>query len=142
MSKSLAISKSFRTPCARVNRGRSRILLTISLVLSMWLASTPAAYSAGLLFLRDAPVRFFSEEDWRLFKNAIQDTLGNVPDGETSSWQNRVTGSEGAMKPLKTYHHNGTTCRSLEMLNRAAGRTGQSVFEFCKQADGAWKVAP
>jgi surface antigen len=129
---------SFGMPSS-VARGRARILLGSSLVLSSWLAFMPA-YGAGLLFLKDAPARFFSEEDWRLLKKGVRRTLEEVPDGETSSWQNPATGSAGAMKPLKTYQDNGTKCRTLEIYNRAAGRTGQSVLDFCKQADGTWKT--
>jgi surface antigen len=109
--------------------------LTISI-----LAAPEPSYSAGLLFLKEAPIRFFSEEDRRLFKEAVQRTLEKVPDGEISSWQNPATESAGVMKPTRTYQDNGTTCRTMEILNRAAGRTGESVIDFCKQADGKWKL--
>jgi hypothetical protein len=48
-------------------------------------------------------VRFFNEEDWRLFKKAVKSTLVKQPDGEISSWKNPATGSAEALKALKTY---------------------------------------
>jgi hypothetical protein len=34
------------------------------------------------------------------------------------------------------------TCRTLEILNRAAGRTGQeNAFDLCRRSDGNWKLA-
>jgi surface antigen len=108
-------------------------------VLCVWVASAPV-YSARSQFLREAPVSFFNEEDVRLFKEAVHRTLEKVPDGEISSWQNPATESAGVMKPIKTYQDNGTTCRTLEILNRAAGRTRETEFDFCKQPDGKWKL--
>ena len=129
---------SFGMP-SRVTRGHGRILMASSLALNTWLTSTPA-HNAGVSFLKEAPVRFFNEEDRRLFKEAVQRTLEKVPDGEISSWKNPATESAGVMKPIRTYQDNGTTCRTVEILNRAAGRTGESVIDFCKQADGKWKL--
>ena len=121
-----------------VRRAYGGMPSTVVFVLCVWVASAPV-YSAGLLFLKEAPVRFFSEKDRRLFKEAVQRTLEKVPDGEISSWKNPATESAGVMKPIRTYQDNGTTCRTLEILNRATGRTGvESVIDFCKQADGKW----
>jgi len=118
------------------------MLSTVVFVLGIWVASIPV-YSAGWLFLKEAPIRFFSEQDRRLFKEAVQRTLEKVPDREISSWKNPATESAGAMKPIRTYQDNGKTCRTLEILNRAAGRTGQEIIvDFCKRADGNWKLVP
>ena len=118
------------------------MLCAAALTISILAAPVPS-YSAGLLFLKEAPIRFFTEEDRRLFKQAVLRTLEKVPDGKMSSWENPATESAGVMKPTRTYHDNGMMCRTLEILNRAAGRTGQeSVVDFCKQAKGKWKLVP
>jgi surface antigen len=97
--------------------------------------------STGLLLFKEAPARFFSEEDWRLVNQAVRRTLEKVPDGKTSSWENSATGSYGVIKPTRTYHDMGMTCRTLEILNHAAGRTGQeNLFDFCKRGAGTWEL--
>jgi hypothetical protein len=125
-----------------VGRRRGGIACAVVFVLGVGVAPIPV-YSAGLLFLKEAPIRFFSEEDRRLFKEAIQRTLEKVPDGKTSSWEKPATESAGVMKPIRTYQNNGMTCRTLEILNRAAGRTGQeNAFDFCRRGEGKWKLEP
>jgi hypothetical protein len=128
-------------PSSSLKRKRGRIGFTILLAVTISLPLMPVD-SAGLLFLHDAPARFFNDKDWRILKTAIHHTLESVPDGETRVWQNKATGSKGVLKPVKTYQHQGTQCRTLKILNSAAGRTGESVFDFCKQAHGLWKLAP
>jgi hypothetical protein len=128
-------------PSSSVKRKHGRFGFTILLALTTSLTFMPV-YSAGLLFLHDAPARFFNDKDWRILKKAVNHTLEEVPDGETSVWQNKATGSKGVLKPVKTYQHQGTKCRTLKILNEAAGRTGESVFDFCQQAHDRWKLAP
>jgi hypothetical protein len=122
-----------------VRRAYGGMPSTVVFVLCVWVASAPV-YSVGLRFLKEAPVSFFNEEDRRLLKEAVHRTLEKVPDGEISSWQNPATESAGVMKPIRTYQDNGTRCRTLEILNRAAGRTRETEFDFCKQPDGKWKL--
>jgi hypothetical protein len=124
-----------------VARKHSRFGFTILLAVTTSLPFMPVD-SAGLLFLHDVPARFFNDQDWRILKKAVNHTLEAVPDGKTRVWQNKATGSKGVLKPVKTYPHQGTKCRTLKILNEAAGRTGESVFDFCQQANGLWKLAP
>jgi surface antigen len=136
------IAVRFKHLALLVRRAHGAMLCAGALSISSWAAPAPS-YSAGLLFLKEAPIRFFSEEDQRLFKQAVLRTLEKVPDGKTSSWKNPATESAGAMKPIRTYQDNGRTCRTLRILNRAGGRTGQeNAFDFCRRGEGNWKAAP
>ena len=127
-------------PSSCDKRKRGRLGFTILLALTTSLPFMPVD-SAGLGFLHNAPARFFNDQDWRILKKAVNHTLEAVPDGKTRVWQNKATGSKGVLKPVKTYQHKGTKCRTLKILNEAAGRTAESVFDFCKQANDLWKLA-
>jgi hypothetical protein len=136
------IAVTYKNLDSFVRRAHGAMLSTVVIILGVGLAPIPA-YSAGLLFLKEAPIRFFNEADRRLFKEAVLRTLEKVPDGKTSSWENPATESAGVMKPIRTYHNNGMTCRTLEILNRAGGRTGQeNAFDFCRRGEGKWKLVP
>src|SRR3712207_8760066 len=131
---------SFKQLVVFVARVRGGIVCAGALSISIWAVPAPSD-SAGLLFLKEAPIRFFSEEDRRLFKEAVLRTLEKVPNGKTSSWVNPATKSAGVMKPIRTYQDNGMRCRTLEILNRAGGRTGQeNAFDFCRRGEGQWKL--
>lgn len=135
------MSKTYASRRLCPKPGRGRALLAVCLTLGMWMTSV-TAYSAGLGFLKGAPVRYFSEKDWRLLKNASKRALENGRDGETIKWKNPHTGSSGAVTPTKTFEQEGSECRTLKIQNTAAGRTDEAAYDFCKQADGTWKIPP
>lgn len=118
-----------------------KALLAIAVTLGVWMTSV-TAYGAGLGFLKESPVRYFTDEDWRLLKNASQRALEKGQDGETSEWQNPDTDSSGALTPTRSFRQDGSECRTLIIQTAAAGRTSEGTYDFCKQADGTWKMAP
>jgi surface antigen len=105
------------------------------------LVSLPVA-AMNWSFLKHAPVSHFTEKDWDLMGEAGREALANAPDGETVGWSNANTGAFGTIQPLKTYKARGTTCRRTEVYNNAGKASGTSQFDFCRQEDGSWHVAP
>ncbi len=72
----------------------------------------------------------------------LQEALDQAPDGDTRGWNNPETGAFGTIQPLNSYEAGGSNCRRTEIFNSAKGTSGTSRFDFCKQPDGKWKVAP
>lgn len=96
--------------------------------------------AANLLFARDMPISQMNDADLSIMSSAIEETLAKVSDGDTHEWSNPETGAGGTLRPLSTSEHDGTQCRRLEVSNHARGRSARSVLDYCRQADGSWRL--
>ena len=112
------------------------------LVTSLGLALSLPVAAMNWGFLEDAPAGHFTDGDWSLMGKTTQEALDQAADGDTRGWNNTKTGAFGTIQPLNTYDRDGVTCRLTEIFNSAKGAIGTSRFDFCKQPDGSWKVAP
>lgn len=116
----------------------SRFTLAVVALLAVPLAVNAANWR----FLKHSPASKFTDQDFALFTSAGQEALNEAPDGDTRGWNNPDTGAFGTVQPLSTYEADGSTCRKVEIFNSAGGFSATSRFDFCKQPDGTWKVAP
>ena len=98
------------------------------------------ATALNLKWLRNTAAINFTEEDWRLAKEAADKALNEATDGTTVSWGNEDTGASGSSTPLKTGKKDGMKCRYLKLKSSAKGIDGEMVFLFCKHEDGIWKI--
>lgn len=96
--------------------------------------------AANVWFASDMPISQMNEADLAIMSSAIERTLVDVVDGVTQRWSNPETNASGALTPLSTSEEGGMLCRKLEIANEAGGRTARSVFDYCRQADGSWKL--
>ena len=115
---------------------KTQKILFISTVMFLFLSNNLLA--VNLREFRDSPLSAMNKEDLDIMSASIDNALEKTPDSETSYWKNPNTGAKGALTPLETLPNN---CRRLEIKNQAGGHKGISVFTFCKQADGEWKIA-
>lgn len=114
-------------------------------VLKFLVGACAAALSAPLLaanlwFARDMPISRMNDADRSIMSAAIEETLESVADGDTRDWSNPETGSGGTLRPLSSSEQDGNRCRRLEVSNQARGLTGRSVLDYCRQADGGWRL--
>ena len=101
---------------------------------------TPPLYAANVWFAQDMPISQMTGADIEILSSAAEEALENAPDGETRQWENPETGAGGALTPLSTSEEDGMRCRRLEIANEAKGKTARTEFDYCRQADGSWKV--
>ena len=116
-----------------------RCLLIVAVVL---LFVHGAAVAVNLRWLENSAVRYFSDEDWRLANGAADEALESRSDGEAVEWHNPKTGNSGRAVALRSLERAGNPCRELAVENRAKGMAGRSVFLFCQQPAGEWKIVP
>jgi surface antigen len=115
---------------------------------SVWAVALPvlvaagAAWGQGYTVLRGAPVEFMTQEDLRIYQEALNGALEKSKDGAVASWENRATRAGGSIQTLRSFRHGGQQCRELYLDNQAKGRREKGAFSFCKDAEGAWKLAP
>jgi surface antigen len=93
-------------------------------------------------FLRDTPAEAFTDEDWKIFKEALNGALNDAKDGETRGWENPATGASGEFTILKTVVKTDADCREVRMTNKAGNRTRTTGQVFCVGNDGIWKIGP
>jgi surface antigen len=106
------------------------------------LLSSPPVLAVNWNRLKYSPVADFTDRDFELLRKAGREALDASSDGDTREWRNPETGAHGTVKPLSTYEAEGATCRRVEIFNAGSGSSGTSRFDFCRQPDGTWKVAP
>lgn len=97
--------------------------------------------ASNLDFLHDTPLSDFNEEDRRLFAAAMTKTLSEASDNETRRWSNPDTKSGGEITPLRTQSRGNTVCRDVSTVNRAKGRTEKSVYSYCREGEGEWRLS-
>jgi len=115
------------------------ILPMLMFILLAW--QVPASAS-GMGFVAKRPMGSFTAEDSEIFRHTLFDVLDHQPDGKAIEWVNEASGHSGKIKAVASFEKGGQSCRTIRFLNRAGGVTGQGTFDFCKQADGTWKVVP
>lgn len=123
-----------------MNKTTSKCIKVCLFLLSTWTYCIPA-HSSNMAFMNDTAGQYFNNEDWKIFEASSQHALSTLPNRRTESWRNPNTGSNGVLMPVNTMQKNGTTCRDLQITNRAKGRVDQYVFTYCKYRNG-WKILP
>jgi surface antigen len=98
------------------------------------------AQAGNLMFLKDSAISKMSDADVDLMNDTATQALDNAADGEARRWANAETGAKGVLTPLATFDADGGVCRKLEIFNEVKGTVGRSVFDFCRQPDGSWKI--
>ena len=91
-------------------------------------------------FLRQAPLSYFTDTDWSMFKDTLYKALNDNADGAAAQWNNASSGSGGEVTPIKTREVNGMTCRETRLVNRAQGLSATGEYLLCKTADGEWTI--
>ena len=113
-------------------------------IAGLWLAHVvllPASvWAFNTSFLREAPLAYFTDTDWSMFKSALDKALNENADSVSARWNNASSGSSGEVTPLNTREVNGMTCRETRLVNRAQGLSTSGNYLFCKTADGEWTM--
>jgi len=98
------------------------------------------ALAFNTTFLRDAPLAYFTDKDWSMFKDTLYHALNEGSDGVAVRWSNSSSGANGAVTPLNTREVNGMKCRETRLVNYAQGLSAQGDYLLCKAADGEWTI--
>jgi surface antigen len=114
------------------------------LILAGLFAAAPGGVPAMNLtpLLQDTPAQLFTVQDYGLFDVALKKALDEARQAEVVQWENPETRAGGSVTVVQEYQREGNACKRLRIDNRAGQRVGYSVFDFCRQADGRWVLAP
>jgi surface antigen len=113
------------------------------LILAGVLAAPAPVLATNLIpLLRDTPAELFTAQDYELFDGALRKALAEVRQDGSVQWANPETRASGGVTVLHEYQRDGSDCKRLRVESQANGRKGFSTFDFCRQADGRWVLAP
>lgn len=90
----------------------------------------------------DTPSHYFTDEDWNLFDQSLEDTLNHAKDGETKSWSNPKTKANGEFVVLKSVIRQGQTCREVKIAAEAHAIRRVTGIAFCPADEGGWIAIP
>jgi len=107
--------------------------------LTLVCALTPV-FAGNVTFAKNSAIAKMTDQDLEIMRAAARNALDYIADGQPRRWENSETGATGVVTPLDAFEHEGMNCRRLEMFNEVQGVTGRSVFVFCRQPDGTWRV--
>ncbi len=99
-----------------------------------------SAHALNLKWLEFSPVKYFTEEDWQLLRQAARTALEDKEDGESVKWRNEESGHYGSMTPISHLQVDGRLCRDLVIRNFAGGVNGGGTYRICRMEDGDWKI--
>ena len=116
-----------------------------ALFLSMLLAGNAQAigywgtYSSTMY---GTPYQYFTDEDWKIAEDALQDTLNTAKDEEPRAWSNPKSKTSGEYTVLKTVARQGQQCREVKLIAEAKGLRRVSGVAFCPAEGGGWTAIP
>lgn len=113
------------------------------LTLAGLVAVAPGVHATNIIALmRDTPAELFTAKDYEFFDAALKKALDEVRQDGIVQWDNPETRAGGSMTVVREYQRGGDDCKRLRIDNHANSRKGFSTFDFCRQADGRWVLAP
>lgn len=111
-----------------------------TLLVSLLLLAVQQAYAFNLRWLEDTPAESFTEADWQLLQQTVEQALNKSTRGERLTWENPASGNSGSVTNIGPADQDGRTCIRLGIHNETERLSGSSVARFCWQDDGSWKM--
>lgn len=117
---------------------------SIALLVSVVVASvlSPPVVAAGLGFLKNSPIYYFTQADLKLMNEAALAVLDAPEPDALREWRNPRTGYSGKVQSLGNFRSaEGQACRKVKVWNQAKGIESEAVYPVCKDARGEWRLA-
>jgi hypothetical protein len=92
-------------PAVKHSRWIERGLVALTLVLGCH-----TAYAFNRRSLEYSPIQYFTDEDWRLLEQAVDQALGDSRKGDKHTWNNPDSGNSGSVTNLGFSGEEGREC--------------------------------
>lgn len=115
----------------------------IRLVIAVIVASLPVpAGAAGLGFLKNTPLYYFTQKDMQLMIDTAKAVLDDPNELAVREWANPKNKYSGKVEGLGSFKSgDGLACRKLRISTQAKGIENAAVYPVCKTVDGEWRLA-
>ena len=78
--------------------------------------------------------------DRQIITTTTQHALESIKTGNSTNWENSVSGHRGSVTPTSTYKtESGTPCREFQHTVTIEGQTAIAFDSACRSADGVWQ---
>jgi hypothetical protein len=117
-------------------------------VLGLGLATgllAPLAHAQNTSFLLKMPISRLSEDDRKLFNDALRTLLASDDEKAEAEWNNPASGAHGTLKVVKVVKVDpeyGVPCKTILVHNEVNGVPGEARTRVCLSKDGEWRLAP
>lgn len=106
------------------------------------LALPPVVSAAGLRFLKDSPLTYFTAEDRKMMQEAAYAVLDDPDAAAVREWKNPKNEYSGKVEGLGEFHSaDGLRCRKIRILTRARGTENVTIYPVCKTEKGEWQIS-
>lgn len=112
------------------------VVRALSLLLASLAAAQAPAQVANYGFMKNTPISRFNEQDFKLYRKAVEQALTAPELGTPVAWKNDKSGSEGTVTPREGAR---PACRVVVIENRHKALSARSEQQLCK-IDGRWKA--
>ncbi|HEY5806695.1 MAG TPA: RT0821/Lpp0805 family surface protein [Povalibacter sp.] len=100
------------------------------------------SHTAGLGFLNNAPISYFTDADLKLMHGAVLEVLNDADGTTVREWKNPSTGYSGKVQGMGKFRTaDGLDCRKIKVWNQAKGIESESVYPVCRAAGADWRLA-
>lgn len=100
------------------------------------------ANAAGLGFLKNSPISYFSDADLKMMNGAVLEVLNAADATTVREWANPRSGYSGKVQGMGKFRTaDGLECRKLKVWNQAKGIESESVYPVCRAAGSDWRLA-
>jgi hypothetical protein len=106
-------------------------------------ASLPVlANAAGLGFLKNSPMYYFTDEDMKMLYDTAKTVLNDPDPTAARDWVNPKSKYSGKIESLGAFKSTtGLKCRKVRVSTQAKGIDNVAIYPVCQTADGQWKLA-
>ena len=123
-----------------MNRQRVNAWVSLWSATALVLGSLPVAAQTGLTFA-NSPFAQFSDDDNKLFFDAVRKAAGGEPGAAPVEWTNAASGAHGTVRYTRALQRPEGDCREMQGENTARGRTEPFRVTVCKDPKGEWRLA-
>ena len=107
------------------------------------LAASHAVLAGNASFLKDTPLEVFTEEDQQLMFDNAEAALSDAKTPAKREWKNPKTGSSGSAESLTAFTGpKNESCKRVQIVNHAQGRTSKGNYTVCNMGADGWKLVP
>ena len=115
---------------------------SLSILLASALFLPLAAGAAGLGFLKETPLYYFTDADNKLMNEAVMGVLNDADAEARREWTNPKNGYSGRVQGTGKFRSSdGLDCRRVKLWTQARGVESETMLPVCRDAKGAWRLA-
>ena len=101
-----------------------------------------SSHAAGLGFLKETPLYYFTPADNKLMNEAVFAVLNDSDAQARREWTNPKNGYSGRVQGTGHFKSaDGLECRKLKLWTQARGVESETLVPACRDSKGQWRIA-